>query len=154
MVHIHHRGEAAVPVEFAFAYMVDFDHLKDWLYGFQSARLIGDIPHKQVGATYEGAVKIGATLKAKARITEIEENRFFATESVSGFSFQSRWQFEEIGPERGALIVDVDYQLPGGLAGRALGAAIEPFVAIAIRHTETKLRHILQERYRSEQASV
>ncbi|WP_067687649.1 SRPBCC family protein [Nocardia jejuensis] len=154
MVHIHHRGEAAVPIEFAFEYMSDFDHLKDWLYGLQNAKLVGDVPHKQVGATYEGAARIGATLKAKVRITEIEQNRFLATESVSGFSFQSRWEFQELGPERGALIVDVDYQLPGGLAGRALGAAIEPFVAIAIRHTESKLRHALEERYRMRDAAV
>lgn len=153
MVHIHHRGEAGVPTEFAFAYMADFDNLKDWLYGFQRATLIGDIPHRQVGAMYEGAVKIGATLKATIRVTEYVENSVMSTESVSGFSNQTRWQFESLGPERGALTVDVHYQLPGGLAGKALGAAIEPFVAIAIRVTETKLRHILEERYRESETS-
>ncbi|MFI6868859.1 SRPBCC family protein [Nocardia sp. NPDC050406] len=154
MVHIHHRGEAAVPTEFAFAYMSDFDNLKEWLYGFQRARLVGDIPHRQVGAMYEGSVKIGATLKATIRVTEFVENALLCTESVSGFSNQTRWEFESLGPERGALTVDVDYQLPGGLAGRALGAAIEPFVSIAIRHTEHKLRQVLEERYRQSKTSV
>lgn len=59
------------------------------------------------------------------------------------------WQFDSTGPESGVLTVDVHYQLPGGLAGRALGAAIEPFVAIAVRHTDAKLRQVLEERYRA-----
>ncbi|WP_067535179.1 SRPBCC family protein [Nocardia crassostreae] len=154
MVHIHHRGEAAVPVEFAFEYMADMANWTDFVYGLQSFTLVGDVPHRTVGALYEGAMKLGVVLKATVKLTEYVENQVFASESVSGFSNQSRWQFESLGPERGAVTVDVHYQLPGGLAGKALGKAIEPFVAIAIKHTETKLTHILEELYRQSKVDV
>ncbi|MBL1074857.1 SRPBCC family protein [Nocardia sp. 2] len=154
MVHIHHRGESAVPADFAFEYMADFTNMKDWLYGMKSVTLVGDVPHMRPGALYEGVVKIGATLKATIKLTELVENRVVATESVKGFSNQTRWVLEELGPEQSALTVDIHYQLPGGLAGKALGAAMEPFVAVAVKWTETRLREALETRYRASKAAV
>ena len=43
------------------------------------------------------------------------------------------------------MTVDFRYDLPGGLAGKALGKIIEPFVAQAIRHTDATLRRQVEQ---------
>jgi hypothetical protein len=36
--------------------------------------------------------------------------------------------------------VKLSYTVPGGLAGRAVGRALEPIVALSIRHIDSALR--------------
>ncbi|GAB89487.1 hypothetical protein [Gordonia rhizosphera] len=55
-----------------------------------------------------------------------------------GVTAATIWRFADA---EGGTEVDVEfeYRLPGGLAGRALGTLLEPFIGQAIRHTESKL---------------
>jgi len=48
--------------------------------------------------------------------------------------------FAPVGDNRTELSVDFGYELPGGLAGKAMGKLIEPFVVTAIKQTEANLR--------------
>jgi uncharacterized membrane protein len=78
-------------------------------------------------------------LKATLEVTEFVENEMFRLESVKGFSAGTVWRFEDTGTGTDVK-VELSYDLPGGIAGRALGAIIEPVVGQAVRQTDSALR--------------
>ena len=67
-----------------------------------------------------------------------------------GFKNWSRWQFAPEGPTRTKIDVTFGYELPGGLAGRALGKALEPVVALSVRHSDEALRREIEARHRGQ----
>ncbi len=148
MVQIQSRSTISVPTVFAFDYVSDFTLMPEWLYGIQEIRRLNDIPFG-VGARYEGAIKLGATLRSSVEITAHEPNRLLATESRTGFVNQSSWWFRELADELTEIHTTVDYELPGGLAGRLFAKAIEPFIAIAVASTERNLRSNLEIRFQA-----
>lgn len=148
MVQIQSSSTISVPTAFAFDYVTDFTLMPEWLYGIQEIRCLNDVPFG-VGAQYEGAIKLGATLRSAIEITAHEPNRLLATESRSGFVNQSSWRFRELGDELTEIHTTVDYELPGGLAGRLLAKAIEPFISIGVTSTERNLRSNLEVRFQA-----
>lgn len=91
-----------------------------------------------LGTVYRGSIRLGPkVLHSEVAVTGWTDQEMIATESTSGFANQSTWHFSERGKET-EVIADVDYQLPGGIAGRALGHIIEPFVSTAVKHSERK----------------
>ncbi|SHW31033.1 cyclase/dehydrase [Mycobacteroides abscessus subsp. abscessus] len=148
MVQIQSNSTISVPTVFAFDYVTDFTLMPEWLYGIQEIRCINDIP-SGVGARYEGAIKVGATLRSSIEIIAHEPNRLLATESRAGIVNQSTWRFRERSDEQTEIHTTIDYELPGGLAGRVLAKAIEPFISIAVASTERNLRSILESRFQA-----
>ncbi|WP_067701485.1 SRPBCC family protein [Nocardia jejuensis] len=144
MVHVHNRSVVAVPVEFAFAYAADFGRAAEWIFGISALEVRGDIPIG-LGAVYRGSMKLGPkTLHSTIEVVDWQQDSRVGTDTVEGFVNRSKWLFEPVGDTKTAITVDIDYELPGGLAGRALGIAIEPFVAIAVRHSDRTLKEILE----------
>src|SRR5579875_638381 len=130
MVDIHHEGSCAAPVEVAFAYLDDFRNATDWMFGLSKFTPAGD-QDQGLGAVFDGTcavkpVKLSSTIK----ITEWKQNEVIAFESVKGFRNWSTWRFLADGPDRTTIKVVFSYELPGGLAGRALGKALEPIVSL------------------------
>jgi len=136
-----------VPVDVAFAYVADYRNVPSWLYGITRFEPIGDQDHG-LGAVYDGWMKVGATLKSHVEIDRFEENALIGMNSVKGFRNWSRWHFSAIDGNRSAVNCDFFYELPGGVAGKALGKAIEPFVAIAVRHSSAELRKAVEASHR------
>jgi uncharacterized membrane protein len=96
-------------------------------------------------------MKLGpVTLKSRVKITAWEQDRKIALDSIKGFVNNSVWRFEPTADDRTEIIVDFYYELPGGIAGKALGRAIEPFVSVAIRHTEQTLRRNIEQHYQAQ----
>lgn len=153
LVHVHHKGVVAAPLSFVFDYVADYRNLADWMFGIQKMALVSGTPNEPA-SRYDAAIKLGATIKTTFEVTEKQQNSLFATESRAGFSNQSKWVFRAIDEETTEIEMGVDYQLPGGLAGRALGKVIEPFVSIAVSHSDEKLRGIIEGRYRDEVRSA
>lgn len=147
MVQIHRSVTLSVPVDVAFSYVSDFSNLPDWLYGLQSIRSVNAITYG-IGAQYEAAITLGATLRSTIEVTEYQENLVFGTQSRSGITNQASWRFHTLGPELTQIDGTTTYQLPGGIAGRILAKAIEPFITIASTTSETNLRVALESRYR------
>ncbi|RDI68367.1 SRPBCC family protein [Nocardia pseudobrasiliensis] len=147
MVHIHHRGAADVPLGFAFAYASDLRNAPEWLFGITRIDVLGDIP-VGVGAVYDGTMKLGPiTLHSTVRIVEWEQNSYACAESIAGFETRSTWRLRAVEDGTTEVVVDIDYELPGGFAGKALGHALEPFVQIAAQRSEAALRAVLERRY-------
>jgi uncharacterized membrane protein len=151
MVDIHHEGSCAAPVDVAFAYLDDYRNATKWMFGLARFEPVGD-KDRGVGAVFEGTfhvrpVKLASTIE----VTEWEQNTTIAFESIKGFRIWSTWTFRESGPAHTTIDVVFSYELPGGLAGRALGKALEPIVAVSVRHSDEALRREIESRYRAGQ---
>ena len=70
-------------------------------------------------------------------------------DSVSGFRNYSMWRFAREGTDRTRIEVVFTYELPGGLAGKALGKMIEPIVKPAVKHSDAELRRLVAEDWKA-----
>jgi uncharacterized membrane protein len=137
-IHIHKETDCDAPIEKVFAYVTDYRNVGEWLYGV--ARFVPITEEDRgVGATFDATIHLGATLHSTIETTAFEEGKLFEMDSVKGFKNTSRWSFESLGADKTRIVADVSYSLPGGLAGKALGKVIEPFVKIAAKHSSEHL---------------
>ncbi|MCW2494113.1 SRPBCC family protein [Jatrophihabitans sp.] len=140
MIHIHHESSADAPVSVAFAYVDDASHTVDWLFGLSkfepnTEQLSG------LGATFDGTFSLKPIkIHSRVRVTGWEQDRLIALESYQGFQLKTEWHFSPVTDTTSHIVVDFYYELPGGLAGRAMGRAMEPVVALSIRHSDESLR--------------
>ncbi len=141
---IEHSAVADTPRDIAFAHVADYRTVPDWMFGIRSFTPVGDID-RGLGAVYDAEMHIGPkVLRSRLRITEWIENRSLTLTSIEGFSTASTWSFADTHDGATRLDVEFSYFFPGGLAGRALGALVEPVVGQAIRHTDASLRKSLR----------
>jgi uncharacterized membrane protein len=149
MVTIHHRGSCAAPVDVAFGYVDNYRNATSWMFGLSRFEPAGELDHgldSIFDATFQvKPVKLQSTIK----VTEWEQDALIAFTSIKGFSNSSTWHFSADGPEQTTITVEFHYELPGGLAGKALGRALEPIVALSVRHTDAALRKHIEAAYRS-----
>ncbi|MBH0119585.1 SRPBCC family protein [Rhodococcus sp. HM1] len=139
MFHVRHSAVAAVPLDIAFAYVDDHRTVPEWMFGVSRFEPVG-AQVSGLGAVFDAAMQIGPkSLDTRLEVVEWERDRIIVLNSVAGFRTSSSWTFTDLG-DSSRLDVDFGYELPGGLAGRALGMLIEPVVGTAVRQTEQALR--------------
>ena len=144
MTTIHHTASASVPLSTAFAHFADYRTVPQWFFGISKFVPQGEKDYG-LGATYDSAVKIGPKeIGSVVRVTEFEEDRLITLTSIAGFKTTSRWTFSAAGDNGTELAVEFTYELPGGLAGKALGMIIEPFAVQAVKASEAALRRDLE----------
>jgi uncharacterized membrane protein len=147
MVDIHHEGTCAAPLDVAFAYLDDYRNATTWMFGLSTFEPVGDKDHG-LDAVFDGTFAVKPVkLSSRIRVTEWEENKVIAFESIKGFKNWSTWRFESTGPEQTRIDVTFSYELPGGLAGRALSKVLEPIVAVSVRHSDEALRREIEARF-------
>lgn len=147
MIHVRHSAVAAVPVDVAFDYIDDYRNVPTWMFGVSEFTPFGEFD-QGLGATFDAAMQIGpSTLRSKLEVTEWEKNRIIKLSSLGGVSNSSTWEFAAIDDSKTELSVDFAYKLPGGIAGKALGRLIGPFVENAVRNSEETLRHSLEQQF-------
>lgn len=132
---------APVPPAVAFAYVDDHNNVPRWLFGISRFEPIGE-PHHGLGTVYDGVMHLGVKLSSHVKVIEWEQDRRIVLDSVKGFRNTSTWHFE---PDAGGTRVTgrVEYTLPFGPAGKAIGKAIEPFVQRAVNHSSDALHEQL-----------
>ncbi len=135
---VEHSVEIDAPVSTVFAYVDDFTHTKDWMYGLSRIEPVTD-QLTGVGAQYDGTMKVGVPLKARIECTAWERDRLIELTSVQGIQTTQRWTFTDLGGDRTRLAAWISYTLPGGPAGRAIASAVKPVVGVAVRHTSDAL---------------
>lgn len=128
----------AAPQPVAFGYVADYRNIPTWMFGVERFEPVGP-QDSGVGAVFEVTAHFGLRLHTRMRAVEWADQRLIAMESVSGFTVQTRFEFEPAGADRTMVTAEVDYALPGGVAGRAMGRLIEPFVRQAVDHAQHKL---------------
>ncbi|WP_405159675.1 SRPBCC family protein [Nocardia sp. NBC_01499] len=131
--------DCVASAESAFAYVNDYQNLPKFLYGVESFTPVG-AQTVGVGATFDGHVKLGpASLKSRMQVVGWEENALIAVKSIKGFEIESTFLFHPKGDQLCTVDAIVEFRVGGGLAGRALGKTIEPFVKITVQHTTHNL---------------
>lgn len=147
MVDIHHEGSCAAPLDVAFAYLDDYRNATSWMFGLAKFEPVGD-KVQGLDAMFDGTFQVKPVkLHSTIKVTEWEQDKRIAFESIKGFHNWSTWDFNADGPARTKIRVTFSYELPGGLAGRALGKALEPIVAVSVRHSDEALRREIEARY-------
>jgi len=131
-------AEINAPVEKVFAYVDDFSHAQEWIYGLDRIEAVGEPTHG-VGATFDGTMKVGMSFHSTIRCTGWEQDAYLELESVKGLKNTQRWTFEDLGDGRTKVTAQISYTLPGGPVGLTMAKAIKPFVGIAIRSTSESL---------------
>lgn len=136
---IRHTAIVTRDREVAFAYVNAHETIPDWMFGVTrfdplTEQTIG------LGATFAATMKIGPkSLNTTLRVTEWVADEVIRLDSIEGLDVMTAWRFSDIIGGGTEADVEFAYNLPGGLAGRALAAIIEPVVGQAIRQTESKL---------------
>ncbi|MGV8874219.1 MAG: SRPBCC family protein [Rhodococcus sp. (in: high G+C Gram-positive bacteria)] len=144
MREINHSAIASTSRQAAFAYLDDFRNVPQWMFGITRFEPRSEIT-SGLGATYDATMQIGPkALTSVVHVTEWVPDERLTLESVEGLSNSSTWSFSDAADGRTRLDVIFRYSLPGGIAGRLLGAVVEPVVGQAIRHTESTLRSQLE----------
>lgn len=145
-VHLNKTIVCKAPVESAFAYTADYRNVGDWLFGIKQFVPVGDLDYG-LGAVFDGEMHVGATLTSRIEVNQFEENRLIGFDSIKGFENSSVWTFHETGA--GAEIhAEVEYRLPGGVAGKALGRLMAPFVQVAVNKSAEHLARRIEENSR------
>ncbi|MGV9710877.1 SRPBCC family protein [Gordonia sp. NPDC003424] len=138
MAKVQHKAVVDAPRDIAFGYVNEYPNVPRFMFGI--SRFDPMTQHTEgLGSRFSAEMVIGPkSLKAVVETTVWVENERIHLDAVDGFAASTRWCFADVdgGTE---IDVEFDYKLPGGLAGRALGVLLEPFVGQAIRHTEHNL---------------
>ncbi|WP_026918250.1 SRPBCC family protein [Gordonia shandongensis] len=141
MPSVRHQARSSRPRAEVFAYVDDHTNVPDWMFGITSFVARDPSQTSGLGATYDAVMKIGPkSLSSTVQVTEWVENERIVLTSIAGFDVSTGWRFADGDDGQTVLDVNFDYTLPGGLAGRALAAIIEPVVGQAVRQTESALR--------------
>ncbi|MET8773682.1 SRPBCC family protein [Nocardia sp. NPDC050713] len=131
--------DCAASAESAFQYVNDYRNLPNFLHGIQSFTPIGE-QTEGVGAVFDGHMKLGpASLHSRVEVIRWEENYAIGIKSIKGFEIVSTFLFHAKDDALCTVDAIIDFRVPGGLAGKALGKTIEPFVKIAVKHTTDNL---------------
>ncbi|AOW91641.1 polyketide cyclase [Rhodococcus sp. WMMA185] len=147
MIHVRHSAIAAVPLDVAFAYIDDYRTVPDWMFGVSEFNPTGEFD-QGLESTFDATIHIGpSTLRSRLEVTEWERDRVITLASLDGSASSSTWEFTPLSEARTEISVDFAYRLPGGLAGKALGLIVEPFIETAVKNSEVTLRNNLEELY-------
>ena len=149
MVDIHHEGICAAPVDVAFAYVDEYRNATDWMFGLARFEPAGEQVQGK-GAVFDATFQVKPVkLHSTIEVTDWKQDALIAFESVKGFRNWSTWRFAADGPDRTTISVVFSYELPGGLAGKALGRVFEPVMMLSLRHSDEALRREIERRHQA-----
>jgi uncharacterized membrane protein len=138
-IHITQETVAGAAVEQVFAYVADYRNAGHWLSGVKSFTPVGDLDYG-LHSVFDAALSVGVTtLHSTVKVIDFIEGQAMELDSIKGFKNQSRWSFTADGADRTRIVAEVTYELPGGIAGRAMGRAIEPLIGLVIKHSADNL---------------
>ncbi|HZS13700.1 MAG TPA: SRPBCC family protein [Candidatus Dormibacteraeota bacterium] len=139
MGHITVTRTIEAPVETVFAYVDDYRNTTKYMKDLTKWAPVGSQTHGK-GAHFEVAMKAGPkVLDSSVLITHWTENKVIAWNSESGFRQTGKWAFRAKGGGTEATF-DMEYEFGGGLAGKVLAKAAEPFVKMNIEASVDELK--------------
>jgi uncharacterized membrane protein len=139
MGHITVSEKVAAPVEAVFAYVDDHRNTTRYMKDLTKWAPVGSTTHGK-GAKFAVAMKAGPmTLSSVVDITTWTENTAIGWTSREGFKQTGKWSFK---PSAGGTeaTFDMDYELPGGIAGRMASRLADPVVRSNIEASVGNLR--------------
>lgn len=131
--------QIAAPLEAVFAYVDEHTNTTRYMKDLSRWAPVGSVTHGK-GAKFAVAMKAGPmTLSSVVDITTWSENSAIGWTSREGFKQTGKWTFKRKGEGTEATF-DMDYELPGGIAGRVLSRAADPIVRGNLEQSVRNLR--------------
>ncbi len=153
MGHITTSEEIAAPVEVVFAYVDDHRNTTKYMKDLTKWAPVGSKTHGK-GAKFAVAMKAGPmTLSSVVDITTWTEKRAIGWKSTEGFKQTGKWTFKASADGTEATF-NMDYELPGGIAGRMLSRAADPIVRGNIEQSVRNLRSQVEKASKKPAASA
>ncbi len=151
MVDIHHEGLTDAPVGVSFAYLADYRNATNWMFGLSAFTPSGECDYG-LGSVFDATFHIAPVkLHSRIEVTGWDDDALIEFESIKGFRNTSSWRFIDNGDGRTRIQVVFSYELPGGIAGKVMGRAFEPIVALSVRHSDEALRKHIEAAHREQQ---
>jgi uncharacterized membrane protein len=145
MSHITVSEDIAAPVNAVFDYVDQHTNTTRYMKDLTKWKPVGANSHGK-GAKFAVAMKAGPmTLSSVVDITTWKENSAIGWTSIEGFKQKGRWTFTARGDGTNATF-DMEYELPGGIAGRMVSRVADPIVRGNI---EQSLRNLCSQVERS-----
>jgi uncharacterized membrane protein len=117
----------AAPVEMVFAYVDDYRNTTKYMKDLVKWQPTTDVTHGKDSKFAVGMKAGPTTLSSVVDINAWTENRTIGWKSTEGFKQAGKWSFKPRG-EQTDVTFDMEYEFGGGIAGRMLSRAAEPFV--------------------------
>jgi uncharacterized membrane protein len=148
MGHITSSQGISASIDAVFAYVDDYRNTTKYMKDLTKWAPAGSVTHGK-GASFQVAMKAGPiTLGSVVDITTWTENSTIGWSSTDGFKQRGQWSFKADG-ERTKATFDLDYELPGGIAGRLLSRAADPIVRgnieQSVRNLKTQVERAVRE---------
>ncbi|GAC1324699.1 MAG: SRPBCC family protein [Mycobacteriales bacterium] len=134
----------AAPRATVFAYVNEWSNTTEFTHDLVTWRPVTE-EKAGLGARFEAAMKMGPTTQSSTlEITRWEPGTAIGWEPRAGFSQRGLYVFADAdGGTQVALTID--FELPGGLAGRLLGKTIEPVARVNVAKTVANIKRILEQ---------
>jgi uncharacterized membrane protein len=143
MSHITVSEDIAAPLNTVFDYVDEHTNTTKYMKDLTLWKPVGANAHGK-GAKFAVAMKAGPmTLSSIVDITTWTENSAIGWTSVEGFKQKGKWTFASRGDGTVATF-DMEYELPGGIAGRMVSRVAEPIVRGNIEQSVRNLRSQVQ----------
>ena len=144
MGHINVTRTIEAPVETVFAYVDDYRNTTGYMKDLTKWQPTGSQTQGK-GAEFEVAMKAGPKeLAAVVLVTEWTENKAIGWVSQTGFKQTGRWEFKALRDGGCVATFDMEYEFPGGIAGKVLAKAAEPIVKMNIDASVDELKRLTE----------
>jgi uncharacterized membrane protein len=138
MAHLTIDGTVRAPASRVFGYATAYGNIPKYLDAVTAFEPAGDRT-EGVGAVFRTLVSAaGQRLGSRVEITTWEPGRAVGWTAVKGFQYSAAIRLEPAG-EHTRVVLDFDYQLAGGLAGKLLVRAAEPAIKATIARSVHQL---------------
>jgi uncharacterized membrane protein len=113
------------PVSMVFGYVDDYRNTTKYMKDLAKWEPVGSKNHG-TGSRFALALKAGPlNIEGEVEIDTWVENQAIGWKTKKGFRQDGSWSFRENGKGTDATFT-VDYDLPGGIAGKMMARAVEP----------------------------
>lgn len=135
MADVRFSTECDAPADVTFDYVADHRNVTEYWHGMTSYVPVG-AQDTGMGAVFDAVSKLGpSSLRSQIQIVEYEPASRLVFRSVSGTRSTTEYDFAPIGAGRCRIDFMIEFDLPDGIAGRAIEKSLAPFVSAAAKKT-------------------
>jgi uncharacterized membrane protein len=127
------------PVSTVFAYVDDYRNTTKYMKDMTRWEPVGSKTHG-MGSRFALSMKVGPlNIDGEVEIDQWVENQAIGWKTKKGFRQDGSWSFQEKGGSTEAAF-SVDFDLPGGIAGKMMAKAVEPAIKSTLEGSVKQLK--------------
>ena len=143
MGHITVTQTIRAPVDKVFAYVDDYRNTTNYMKDLVRWEPAGSTTHGK-GSRFALAMKAGPlTVEGEVEITTWTDRKAIGWTTRKGFKQDGAWTFRSRGDSTEATF-EVDYDFPGGIAGKVMARAAEPILKANLEASVRQLKELTE----------